>query len=493
MWGMVRSARIDSLIRRVETARIPDLEEIIPQLDLTDRSVAVRVTRLFGSEDAQAKRNAALVLAPICAEAEDHVVDWFLSLEPRELNGRLPVMRRQVDNRLIDRLEAEAQGDIVAGVTPPEAERRDRRRCSAAAALILLGHDGHAWKVLESSPNPQARSFLIAALGPAGVEPERLIARLNDSRTSDSERSAIIQSLGEIPKPAWPPELHGAMMRRLLEIYRDDPDAGVHGSAKWLLLRWGCEADLDQIDRELATVQRDDPRFRWRISRQGITLVTVEHPRLRQAIEVSDTEITVAMFLRFKPDFDFMPQVSSEATSPINGISFHDAAEFCNWLNEHEGVPPGMACYRRIAGPDRAYEPVPNHRDLAGFRLPADYEFDVFCSAGTTTRRYFGDTDALFERYAWILPGSGGKAHPVARKLPNDLGLFDTLGNLQEWCETASPRVPGSPMGAELRGGWMTWIPPGEVDRFSVVPNVPVMDRPDVTYGFRVVRTRRKL
>ena len=151
---------------------------------------------------------------------------------------------------------------------------------------------------------------------------------------------------------------------------------------------------------------------------------------------------------------------------------------------------PEEACYREVAVGDKlTYRPVTDHRDRAGFRLPTDREFDAICSAGTKPRRYFGDSSALLDRYACILKPLEGLARPVAGKRPNDLGFFDTLGNIQEWCERTGPQGAAGSVSGDLRGGWFGGNSPGKVDRFSVVPGVP-LDFGDPTMGLRVVRTK---
>jgi hypothetical protein len=294
-----------------------------------------------------------------------------------------------------------------------------------------------------------------------------------------------------VPKASWPPDVHAAFVRRLLEIYGNDPDAAVHSATKWLLLRWGFGADIKHTDSELAKDQRIDPRFQWRISREGLTLITVDDPALDRVLEVSDTEITVAMFCSFRPDFPSHPKVSPNHSCPVNSISFHDAAGFCNRLSDLEGFAQEQSCYRPMKSKELAFEPVSKHRDLAGFRLPTSFEFEVICSARTKTRRYFGDSDALFDRYAWVLLTSNGRAHPVAEKLPNDYGLFDTLGNIQEWCEKTDFRSPAGIPWGDVRGGWFGWSPPSEVDRSTVVSNVPLDAPAHLSMGFRVVRTKQ--
>jgi formylglycine-generating enzyme required for sulfatase activity len=55
--------------------------------------------------------------------------------------------------------------------------------------------------------------------------------------------------------------------------------------------------------------------------------------------------------------------------------------------------------------------------------------------AGTTTDRPYGESEELLSRYAWFAGNSEGTTHPGGRLKPNDLGLFDTLGNVLEWSQ----------------------------------------------------------
>jgi formylglycine-generating enzyme required for sulfatase activity len=45
----------------------------------------------------------------------------------------------------------------------------------------------------------------------------------------------------------------------------------------------------------------------------------------------------------------------------------------------------------------------------------------------------FGESVDLLGRYAWHAGNSQGHAWPCGLTLPNDLGLFDMLGNVYEW------------------------------------------------------------
>jgi len=97
----------------------------------------------------------------------------------------------------------------------------------------------------------------------------------------------------------------------------------------------------------------------------------------------------------------------------------------------------------------------------------------------------------------------GDQAHPCGTKLPNDLGLFDMLGNVYEWCNGRYEDYPPDKGGNVndnitlsdsikdahprlLRGGTFFYIPAyvrTAVRRF-VAPSYR-----DIWIGFRLART----
>ena len=67
------------------------------------------------------------------------------------------------------------------------------------------------------------------------------------------------------------------------------------------------------------------------------------------------------------------------------------------------------------------FRPKPNGSMLAGREL---------LPAGTSASKV-----DLLGKYAWYQATSQEHAWPCGSLLPNDLGLFDMLGNVIEWCQ----------------------------------------------------------
>ena len=73
-------------------------------------------------------------------------------------------------------------------------------------------------------------------------------------------------------------------------------------------------------------------------------------------------------------------------------------------------------------------------QSIAG-RLPTEAEWEYGARGGTTSKYYCGNTSSCLNDIAWIGPNSEGIAHEVKGKQPNAYGLYDILGNVEEWVE----------------------------------------------------------
>lgn len=88
------------------------------------------------------------------------------------------------------------------------------------------------------------------------------------------------------------------------------------------------------------------------------------------------------------------------------------------------------------------------------FRLPTTREW-IFAESGGNKSlgfKYSGSND--LDKIAWYAGNSNFKSHPVASKLPNELGLYDFSGNVMEWtsCDFWGTTIYGSWYGCPKEG-----------------------------------------
>jgi formylglycine-generating enzyme required for sulfatase activity len=137
-----------------------------------------------------------------------------------------------------------------------------------------------------------------------------------------------------------------------------------------------------------------------------------------------------------------LQKVSPDPNGPWVGPDWYTAAHYCNWLSEQEGLSKEHWCYIPNKSGEYAEDmSIPaNVLERKGYRLPTNAEWEFACRAGTLTSRYYGNSLDLLDRYAWYQANSKGHAWGCGSLLPNDLGLFDMLGNEHEWVQDAFNR-----------------------------------------------------
>lgn len=140
------------------------------------------------------------------------------------------------------------------------------------------------------------------------------------------------------------------------------------------------------------------------------------------------------------------------ANFPVEFLSWHDAVQFCNRLNERE----------QRSNQHLATMPPTLSETGTGYRLPTEAEWEFACRAGTTSRYWTGhDVDSVLKA-GWFQVNDGGRTHAVGELLANPFGLFDVHGNAWEW--TAD--------------GWDESWYQQFADKLAVDPVCPLTDQP---------------
>jgi formylglycine-generating enzyme required for sulfatase activity len=322
-----------------------------------------------------------------------------------------------------------------------------RRQANATAALAAMGGWEKVRPVLQHSPDPTVRSYLIERL--AGMVEGRTLAGVLEQEPDVSIRRALLLALGDYDRNRLPPAEQALLIPRLAELYRSDPDPGIHGAAGWLLRQWGQRGKVQEIDRDLATGKVEGQR-RWYVNGQQQTMVIVppgefwmgegnerQRRRIDRRFALAAREVTVEQFRHFHKNHQYMEQWSPTVDCPVNAVSWYDAAAYCNWLSQKEGIPRDQWCY--VPREKGEYGPgmkvAADYLKRTGYRLPTEAEWEYACRAGGETVWSHGEAEDVLGRYAWFAANALGCCHPAGSLRPNDWGFFDLHGNAWEWCQ----------------------------------------------------------
>ncbi|MDD2715236.1 MAG: formylglycine-generating enzyme family protein [Candidatus Wallbacteria bacterium] len=164
-----------------------------------------------------------------------------------------------------------------------------------------------------------------------------------------------------------------------------------------------------------------------------------EHPQhqvtLTQGFWIGKYEVTQAQWQQVMGS---NPSYSQGPTLPVESVSWTGCQEFITAIN---------------------------HLGKGTFSLPTEAEWEYACRAGSSSLFYWGDTAEA--DYCWYDENSQDITHAVGGKLPNAWGVYDIIGNVDEWCQdwygdygssaATDPTGPESGSYRILRGGYWGW------------------------------------
>ena len=296
-------------------------------------------------------------------------------------------------------------------ITEEIKDRLAERQARAAVALVRMGKAEEVWPLLRHSADPRLRSFIVNWLNPLGADPKLIAAELdridpNAKPTpaqgqqkmdailfhpETSQRRALILALGTYGTEGLSPGEREPLIGKLLDLYRNDPDAGIHGAAEWTLRQWEQQEKLKELDAQLMKLKDRGDR-RWFVNGQGQTFAVIEGPvefrmgspptepdrdserdpaspdhppPVRHRRQGGDGRAVSEVRERRTPRIDHAQQLnrySPDPEGPMIGSTWYHAAAYCNWLSEQEGLPKDQWCY------------VPNEQGqyAEGMTIPAD-------------------------------------------------------------------------------------------------------------------------
>ncbi|MCQ2291325.1 MAG: SUMF1/EgtB/PvdO family nonheme iron enzyme, partial [Muribaculaceae bacterium] len=119
---------------------------------------------------------------------------------------------------------------------------------------------------------------------------------------------------------------------------------------------------------------------------------------------IGKTEVTQALWEAVMVS---NPSVFIGDNLPVESVSWDDCQEFIRRLNSLTGE---------------------------NFRLPSEAEWEYAAHGGNRSRGYKFSGSNNIGDVAWYWDNSWSKIHPVGTKAPNELGIYDMSGNVEEWC-----------------------------------------------------------
>ena len=230
-----------------------------------------------------------------------------------------------------------------------------------------------------------------------------------------------------------------------------------------------------------------------------------EHSRqikLTRMFYAAEHETTVAQISGFRGT----AAASGSGNLPVTRITWDEAARFCNWLSQREGLAP----FYRFNG--QKYLGV--NRASDGYRLPTEAEWEWLArKAGRARQTIFAwgdeeqvpagagnlaDESASGQLKSYISKYTDGYSQlaPVGKSRSNPSGLYDLVGNVREWTHDAytllppagglavDPRVDAPSGGHTIKGS--SWRTASRAKLRAAFRNSD--EEPFDDLGFRVVR-----
>ena len=252
---------------------------------------------------------------------------------------------------------------------------------------------------------------------------------------------------------------------------------------------------------------------------------TLHWVRIPRTYAVATTEVTNEQFARFLdavPDYAERWRASTAARfgepprfetysqtsdSPQVGVSWYDAARYCNWLSEQAGIPRDQWVFPENIDAAAGLILPEDYLERTGYRLLTEAEWEYAARAGTNTSWHFGEEVSALARFAWYDGNTNReRAFPVSSLQPNQWGLYDLLGNVWEWTlDRRQPYPTGDRVTDDVEDGTLSVV--NDVARTRRGGSFAYewfttrsAHRGDVTYfpnqtrdnvGFRVARTIR--
>ncbi len=247
------AARAEVLVARLDNAEPRQIPDLIGDLNEYRSQAKPLLMEKFkrGEPESPQRLYAAMALLPDKARA-NYLLERLLGLPPQQFSVVFEALLSHDKEAVIAVAKAELQRIAPAQSNENDKETLAKRQAVAAVTLYRSGMSEMVWPLLKFSPDLRVRNYIIHWLSPLGGDPKTIVKRLDDEHDVTVQR-ALLLALGEFTDIQLPVADRQSLIERLFPVYENQPDAGVHGAAEWLLRQWGAAKRLTTINDKLRT------------------------------------------------------------------------------------------------------------------------------------------------------------------------------------------------------------------------------------------------